>query len=90
MSELVTALADILYQGYELTQNTANERLNNNDNLKVPASANYRAIKGLSSEMIERLERASPHTFGDIRKIPGLTPSAASALLVYLSSPSPV
>jgi tRNA uridine 5-carboxymethylaminomethyl modification enzyme len=89
ISDLETALADILYQGYEVSQNNANERLHNNDNLKVPDNVNFRLIKGLSCEMVERLERANPHTFGDIRNIPGLTPSASSALLVYLSSPSP-
>jgi tRNA U34 5-carboxymethylaminomethyl modifying enzyme MnmG/GidA len=36
--------------------------------------------------MLERLERASPQNFGQIRKIPGLTSSALSTVLVYLSS----
>ncbi len=87
ISDLETALADILYKGYEQSQNNANERVNNNDNLRVTDNIDFKLIKGLSSEMLERLERANPRTFADIRNIPGLTPSAVSALLVFLSSP---
>ena len=36
---------------------------------------NFKNISGLSNEMVERLERAKPQTFGQVRKIPGLTPS---------------
>nr|MBA2620000.1 FAD-dependent oxidoreductase [Acidobacteriota bacterium] len=86
ISDLETALADILYKGYEQSQNNANERVNNNDNLRVMDNIDFKLIKGLSSEMLERLERANPRTFADIRNISGLTPSAVSALLVFLSS----
>jgi tRNA U34 5-carboxymethylaminomethyl modifying enzyme MnmG/GidA len=34
--------------------------------------------------MIERLERASPRTFGEARRVPGMTPAALSTLLVRL------
>jgi tRNA U34 5-carboxymethylaminomethyl modifying enzyme MnmG/GidA len=36
--------------------------------------------------MIERLERAKPQTFADVRRINGLTPAAMSTLLVYLTA----
>jgi tRNA U34 5-carboxymethylaminomethyl modifying enzyme MnmG/GidA len=36
--------------------------------------------------MIERLERAKPQTFGQIRKVSGLTPAAISTILVYLTA----
>ncbi len=86
LDELETALADILYRGYIVNQQSANERVNHNDNLQVPAKIDFRKINGLSSEMVERLERAKPHTFAQIRKIPGLTPTAMSTVLVYLSA----
>jgi tRNA uridine 5-carboxymethylaminomethyl modification enzyme len=84
-SDLETALADSLYSGYIETQNAAVERVNHNDNFKVPEKINFHSINGLSHEMAERLERADPQTFGQIRHIPGLTPSALSTLLVYLA-----
>jgi tRNA uridine 5-carboxymethylaminomethyl modification enzyme len=85
-SDLETALADLLYRGYLTNQQNANERIKHNDNLKIPEKINFRCVNGLSNEMIERLERSKPQTFGQIRNISGLTPSAISTLLVYLTS----
>jgi len=86
LSDLQTALADSLYQGYIKNQNVANERVNNNDNLKVPDKFDFRKLNGLSNEMKERLERSNPQTFGQLRKISGLTPTALSTVLVHLTA----
>ncbi len=84
--ELETALADSLYRGYIENQRVSTERVNHNDNLKVPDNFNFSIVNGLSNEMVERLERAKPHTFAQVRKIPGITPAAVSTVLVHLSS----
>ncbi|MGI8669629.1 MAG: tRNA uridine-5-carboxymethylaminomethyl(34) synthesis enzyme MnmG [Aridibacter sp.] len=86
ISELNTALADSLYSGYIKKQNVANKRVNKHDNLKVPETFNFNNVSGLSYEMVERIERAKPHTFGQIRKISGLTPVALSTVLVHLTA----
>lgn len=86
LAELESVLADSLYRGYIETQSVSNERVNHNDNLKIPADLKFEMIAGLSNEMSERLNRAKPQTFSQIRKIPGLTPAAVSTVLVYLSS----
>lgn len=86
ITDLETVLADSLYQGYINNQKTATERVNHYDNLKVPNNINFKEISGLSNEMIERLERAKPNTFGQVRKISGLTPAALSTVLVYISA----
>lgn len=86
IDDLDTVLADLLYKGYIETQRIGNERVNHNDNLKVPEKFDFRSLKSVSHEMIERLERAQPHTFAQIRTIPGLTPAAVSAVLVQLTS----
>jgi tRNA uridine 5-carboxymethylaminomethyl modification enzyme len=85
-SDLETVLADSLYSGYITTHRTANERVHHYDNLKVPLNIDFRRISGLSNEMIERLERAKPQTFAQVRKISGLTPAALSTVLVYISA----
>lgn len=85
ISDLETALADSLYNGYIETQNNATQRVNHNDNFRIPGKIDFQHIDGLSREMAERLERARPETFGQVRKIPGLTPAALSTLLVYLT-----
>lgn len=83
---LETALADVMYKGYIETQKAANERVNGHDALKVPDGIEFGAINGLSNEMVERLMRAQPRTFAQVRKIAGLTPAAVSTVLVYLTA----
>lgn len=86
ITDLETALADLLYSGYIRNQTAVSDRTKYNDNIKIPEKINFRQISGLSNEMVERLERSKPSTFGQIRHIPGLTPTAISTLLVYINS----
>ncbi|MGI9168020.1 MAG: tRNA uridine-5-carboxymethylaminomethyl(34) synthesis enzyme MnmG [Pyrinomonadaceae bacterium] len=84
-SELESALADSLYAGYIEVQQAARERLHQHDGLRIPRDFDFRGMSGLSHEMVERLERARPLTFGQARKVRGLTAAALSNLLVRLS-----
>jgi tRNA uridine 5-carboxymethylaminomethyl modification enzyme len=86
VTDLETALADSLYSGYIQKQKLATERVNHHDSLRVPESFQFNSISGLSNEMVERLERARPQNFGQVRKIRGLTPAAVSTLLVHLTA----
>lgn len=86
MVELESALADSLYRGYIETQESSNERVNHSDNLKVPFNLDFQIVNGLSNEMSERLNRAKPQTFAQVRKVSGLTPTAVATVLVYLTS----
>ncbi|MDQ1557017.1 MAG: tRNA uridine 5-carboxymethylaminomethyl modification enzyme, partial [Pyrinomonadaceae bacterium] len=83
-SELETTLADLLYCGYVQSQQDSFERIFHNDGLRLPVNFNYHTVSGLSHEMVERLQRARPQTFGQARRIPGMTPAALSTLLVRL------
>lgn len=89
LTELETALADSLYSGYIVKQKAATERVNHHDALKVPESFRFDNISGLSNEMVERLERARPRNFGQVRTIAGLTPAAISTVLVHLTAQTP-
>ncbi len=90
LADLQSALADSLYSGYIDKQRLATERVNHHDTLKVPESFEFSSVGGLSIEMIERLERARPRTFAQVRRIPGLTPAAVSTVLVHLTAQKPV
>ncbi len=86
LADLETALADLLYSGYIEKQRIATERVNHHDALKVPDGFAFSTIGGLSNEMIERLERAKPRTFAQVRSVSGLTPAAVSSVLVHLTA----
>lgn len=86
--DLQSALADNLYSGYLNTQRAVVLRLRQHDSAVIPEKLDFRALNGLSHEMVERLERVRPRTFGEARTIPGLTAAALSTLFVGLSAQS--
>lgn len=83
--DLDTVLANSLYSGYLEVQRASNARVKQHDGLQIPAGFRFGDISGLSHEMVERLERAKPLTFGDARRIRGVTAGALSTLLVQLT-----
>ena len=85
-SELSSVIANSIYKGYIESQQNINNRVNRHDSLRVPDTFEFNKISGLSYEMIERLQRSRPQTFGQARKIPGITAAALSTLLVHLSA----
>jgi len=84
-SEIESGLADSLYSGYIEAQRLNLQRLHQHDGLQIRPDFSFRGLSGLSHEMVERFERAGPLTFGEARRIPGLTPAALSMLLVHLT-----
>ena len=85
LRDLQSVLADELYQGYIENHRSQAERLYSHDALRIPEEFDFRDLGGLSSEMVERLERAQPGTFGEARRIPGMTSAGLTALLVNLT-----
>src|SRR5262249_31435145 len=86
MSDLNSALADSLYSGYIEAQKATESSVNHNDEARIRAELVFRALSGMSHEMVERVNRARPQTFGEARRIPGLTPAALATLLVHIKS----
>lgn len=85
-SDLQTTVGDLLYHGYIRTQQQNNERIRNQAEVSIPVNLNFKDISGLSHEMIERLERVRPQTFGQACRIPGMTPGALSTLIFFLKT----
>jgi len=85
-TDLQTAYADSLYSGYVDKHRASMNRTFQHDGLKIPHDFDFKAVKGLSNEMVERMERSRPQTFGQLRRLPGLTPAAISTVLVNLSA----
>jgi len=84
--DLHSALADSLYAGYIDAQRAVSDRIYQHDRTRIPEGLDYRALSGLSLEMVERLERSRPLTFGQARKIPGVTAAALTTLLIHLQA----
>ena len=54
-----------------------------NEQIRLSASTDYRAISGLSNEMVERLEISKPENLAAASRIRGITPAALAAILVH-------
>lgn len=71
------------YAPYVERQNREVARMRNDENVPLPVDIDYRAIGGLSNEMIERLEAARPMTLGAAGRVRGITPAALAAILIH-------
>ncbi len=72
------------YRGYLVRQQAEVERLDRHEATPLPTDLDYGAVRGLSTEVRERLLEVMPGTIGQAARIPGLTPVAVSLLLVHL------
>ena len=54
-----------------------------NEAITLDPALDYRAIGGLSNEMVERLSAARPETLGQASRIHGITPAALTAIMVH-------
>ena len=50
----------------------------------IPSNMDLSKVGSLSLEVIEKICKFKPSTIGDLSKIPGITPTAVTAVLVYL------
>ena len=77
------AIQDHRYAPYLARQQAEIAKLRSDEAVRIPAGIDYRAIPGLSNEMVERLSLARPTTLGAAGRIRGITPAALSAILVH-------
>jgi len=73
----------VKYAGYIDRQQKEIEKNERHATLALPDQLDYASIPGLSNELQEKLRKIKPQTLGQATRIPGMTPSAISLLLVY-------
>ncbi len=72
------------YHGYIDRQQQDIARARHNEETRLPESLDYANVRGLSSEVREKLSDFRPATLGQASRISGITPAAVSVLLVHL------
>jgi tRNA uridine 5-carboxymethylaminomethyl modification enzyme len=72
------------YSGYINRQQNEIARVQRNESMALPVDLDYKAVRGLSNEVREKLEQARPTNLGQAARISGVTPAAVSLLLVHL------
>ena len=72
------------YAGYIDRQSEEIERQRRHETSALPGDLDYAQVKGLSTEVRQRLTEVRPATIGQAARVPGVTPAAISLLLIHL------
>ncbi len=72
------------YAGYISRQEDEVARQQAQEQAAIPEEIDYRAVRGLSIEVQQKLDAIRPQTLGQASRISGVTPAAISLLWIHL------
>lgn len=75
---------NIKYEGYIHREQLTADKLQRLEQIYIPHNFKYQDILSLSTEARQKLTRIQPSTIGEASRIPGVSPSDISVLLVIL------
>ena len=86
LAQQVAEQAEIFakYEGYITKQRQEVERFMKLENKRLPDDIDYRAIKELSSEAAEKLDKVRPANIGQASRISGVSPADINVLMIAL------
>lgn len=76
----------VKYQGYIKRQEQQIKEMRRLEGKKIPRDIDYRALKGLRLEAVEKLSRIRPENLGQADRISGVNPADVAALNIILES----
>lgn len=74
----------VKYSGYIDKEKNNADKLNRLEGIKIPEAFNYAALKSLSYEAREKLNKIRPTTISQASRISGVSPNDISVMLVYM------
>ena len=75
---------EIKYKGYIAKQQREVEGSKKNEKTRIPKEIDYSLIKGLSNEVIEKLNKHKPISLGQASRLEGITPAAINLLAITI------
>ncbi len=72
------------YEGYIQKEQDMVERMNRLEQVRLNENFDYKQLRSLSSEAVEKLTKIKPRTIGQASRISGVSPSDISVLLVHM------
>ena len=78
-----SAEIEIKYQGYMERERQLAEKMVRLEHLTIPADFDFEHVTSLSTECRQKLQKYRPATLAQASRIPGVSPSDISVLLVY-------
>ena len=77
-------LVESKYSRYIEKQQQQIDRMHDMLKVKIPVGFDFKKVSGLSNEIVEKLERATPPTLFTASQISGVTPASLDILHVYI------
>lgn len=77
---------EVKYAGYIKKELALIELSKKYMSLSLDTELDYKKVKGLSAEEVEKLLKVKPRTLGQAQRISGVNPSAIQSILIYLKS----
>ena len=74
----------IKYRGYIEKEKANADKLNRLEAVRIPKDFEYRKVKSISAEALEKLLEVKPETISQASRISGISPNDISVLLVYM------
>lgn len=75
---------EIKYAGYLARQMEQVNRLQEIEGIRIPDDIDYKKVHGLSTELVQKLERTRPQTLAQAARISGMTPAAIAAIQIHI------
>jgi tRNA uridine 5-carboxymethylaminomethyl modification enzyme len=72
----------VKYEGYIIRQIETAEKLIKLEERRIPDLIDYRAVPGISKEILCKLEEVRPVNLGQASRIQGMTPAALSLIMI--------
>ncbi len=82
---VVQAEIVLKYEGYIQREEEQALKQSRLEDVKIPESLDYKGIKSLSLEAVEKLMKIRPVTIGQASRVSGVSPSDISVLLIHLN-----
>ncbi|MCB0476627.1 MAG: tRNA uridine-5-carboxymethylaminomethyl(34) synthesis enzyme MnmG [Crocinitomicaceae bacterium] len=80
--ELESLEIAIKYEGYIKREKDLAAKMRRLEDVYIPESLDYKDLKSLSTEAVEKLTNIKPQTIGEASRISGVSPSDVSVLLI--------
>ena len=74
----------IKYSGYIEKEKANADKLNRLESVKIPKDFDYKKLKSISAEALEKLRKIKPETISQASRISGVSPNDISILLVFM------
>ncbi len=75
---------EVKYQGYLKKQEAQVAGMRRLETMPLPEGIDYREIRGLRLEAVEKLQRLQPETLGRASRVSGVSPADISVLMIWL------